>query len=202
MARKKPSVLTKILPELLLGFGVLFVLVSTSHRLLRSRSLALSEAIVTQYLQEPSVTVASPNYPTHLTIPWFVDVDIDPQVFVSGKWSVSQNHASYLVSSALPGNPGNIILYGHNKRTIMGNIRVLKGYEKITLTLADGSTRTYQIESMKQVSPTQTDLLSPTDTETLTLYTCSGFMDSQRFVVRAKPIPQPDFQEPIPDVVF
>ena len=198
---KRNLPISKILPEVLLVTGIILTGLSLGHRLLRTRALKLSDAVVTQYLADSPVA-SSPNYPTHINIPWFVDVAIDPQPFVAGNWSISENHVSYLVDSALPGEPGNIIMYGHNKRTILGNIRVLKGYEKITLTLSDGSTRVYQVESMQQVSPTQTQLLAPTDSETLTLYTCSGFMDSQRFVVRAKPIPQPEYLQPIPGLVF
>lgn len=201
MAKRNPSISKKLVPEILIITGIVLTSLSIGHRLLRSRALAMSESVVSQYLAS-SPLPTSPTYPTHISIPWFVDVAIDPQPFVSGEWSISENHVSYLVDSALPGEPGNIILYGHNKRTILGNIRALKGYEKITLTLSDGTTRVYQVESLQQVSPNQTQLLAPTDKETLTLYTCSGFMDSQRFVVRAKPIAQPEYQQAIPDVVF
>lgn len=187
MAKRKPNALAKFTPEILLATGIFLVIISSIHNFLRIRSLKLDNSVVQAYLAEPTAAALAPNYPTHITIPWYVDVDIDPQVYHDGSWTVSENHASYLTLSSLPGHPGNIIIYGHNKRSILGNIRALKGSEKITLTMADGTTKFYQVKSIKEVSPTDPKLLAPTSEETLTLYTCSGFMDSQRFVVRAIP---------------
>jgi LPXTG-site transpeptidase (sortase) family protein len=191
MARKNLSTLSKSRPEILIGLGVIFIALSLGHRYLRDRSLRLDQALVDTYVSSQPVLSQSPNYPIHISIPWYIDVDIEPQVYVDGEWTVSPNNASYLTASALPGEIGNIIIYGHNKRTIMGNIRALKGYEKITVTLADGTTKLYQVQSMKEVSPTRTELLKQTDHEVLTLYTCSGLMDSKRFVVRAIPVSDP-----------
>lgn len=142
---------------------------------------------MTEYIAQQVVAYQPKAYPTHIEIPWYIDVAIDPHTFVAGEWTVSEKHASYLTDSSLPGEPGNLIIYGHNKREILGNLRALKGYEEITLTMSDGSTRQYRVDSIQQVNPTQTELLSQTEEEVLTLYTCSGFLDSQRFVVRAIP---------------
>ncbi len=178
----------KYLPEILLSLGVFLVIIASLHNILRVRSLRMDRQVVQEYLSAPQATKAAPNYPTHITIPWYVDVDIEPQVYHDGQWTVSQNQASYLTASALPGEDGNTIIYGHNKRGILGNIRALSGYEKITLTLTDGTLKVYQVQSMKEVAPNDTRLLSPTETETLTIYTCAGLLDSQRFVVRALPV--------------
>jgi len=188
MAKNQRNALKRYLPELLLIAGIILVVISTSHRLLRARSLSVNEAVVTEYIEQQAITDKPIIYPTHIEIPWYIDVAIDPHAFVAGEWTVSEDNASYLTDSAMPGESGNIIIYGHNKREILGNLRALKGYEQITLTLSDGSKRLYQIESIKQVSPDRTELLTQTDSEVLTLYTCSGFLDSQRFVVRAKPL--------------
>jgi sortase A len=128
------------------------------------------------------------SFPTHIYIKWFVDTDIEPEVYVNDKWTISENTASFLTTSAKIGEKGNTILYGHNKRTIMGNIRALKGNEIIEITTKDGQKKEYRIVSRQEVSPTDTRLLQPTSDEVLTLYTCSGFMDSKRFVVQAVPI--------------
>ena len=101
---------------------------------------------------------------------------------------ISGAEASYLKQSAKPGEPGNIIIYGHNTRQIMGNIRALKGYETIQLTTQDGTIHKYKISLIDEVDPSETKYLLPTEEETVTLYTCSGFMDKKRFIVQAKPI--------------
>jgi LPXTG-site transpeptidase (sortase) family protein len=192
MAKRKIQPLAKFIPELLLVVGLSLTTLAVVHNVLRLRSLSIGKALVEQYLSESVDSRDIPNYPVHINIPWFVDVGVEPQIYKEGSWTISQENASYLTASSLPGNPGNIIIYGHNKRSILGNIRALKGYEKITLTMADGTSRIYQVTSITEVSPSNTKLLSQTTKETLTLYTCSGLMDSQRFVVRAEPLQSED----------
>lgn len=187
MAKRKRKI-PKYLPEILLFVGIFFVTISSIHNIVRLRALSLDKAIVDSYLEQPNIQSASPNYPVHIKIPWYVDVDIEPQVYAEGSWTISPDKASYLTASALPGENGNIIIYGHNKRSILGNIRALKGSEIITLTMTDGSIKKYQVKSLTEVAPNNTKLLSPTDSETLTIYTCSGLLDSQRFVLRAIPL--------------
>lgn len=183
LAKKLPS----LLPELLVISGTLLVIFSAAHNLLRLRSLTLDRQTLETYLKtQPSQ--ATKVIPQHIYIKWFVDVAIESEVYVEGKWTVSPNSASYLIASAEPGKPGNLILYGHNKRSILGNIRALKGNETIELTLSDGNKKLYKIASLNEVNVSDTKLLQPTDTEVLTIYTCSGIMDSRRFVVRAVPV--------------
>ncbi len=162
------------------------VTVSTVHNIVRFRALSIDKKIVAEYHAAPAV--APLPVPTHIFIKWFVDVDIEKEVYTDNHWTISPDKASYLAQSARPSTDGNMIIYGHNLRTVLGNIRALKGNETIVLTLSDGTTRSYKIVSMQQVDPANTKLLSPTNTETLTLYTCAGFLDSQRFVVVAKPL--------------
>jgi LPXTG-site transpeptidase (sortase) family protein len=208
MARKSLALMAKLnsfikdkIPEILLISGIFLLSLSLTHNFLRSRSLRLDQETVSSYVaREPAADQSM--LPVHIFIPWNTDTDITQQAYVAGEWTVSPDKVSYLSSSALPGGSGNTILYGHNKRNILGNIRVLKGGETITLTLKSGAIRKYIVERVTTVTPTQTSLLLPTETETLTLYTCAGFMDSQRFVVRAKPIAQPTYQQSISDVVF
>lgn len=168
-----------------MAIGVFFMVLSISHWILRARALRLEDSLVEQFQQ---TTVENPILPTNIFIEWFVDTEIEPHIYQNGQWTTSADKASYLMQSALPGEAGNIIIYGHNTRSILGNIRALKGNEHITLTLSDGSKRNYQITTIVEVSPDKTAYLEPTDSETLTLYTCAGFLDKNRFIVQAKPI--------------
>lgn len=197
MARKKPrknnwcKYLKKRIPEVLIASGIFLILISLTHNLLRARALRLEAATLDAYNQ--ANTMLHPDLvPVYLTIPWNSDVAISTQVFEQGVWTISPDQASYLASSARPSQSGNIIIYGHNKREILGNIRALQGGEQITLTLQNGSRRKYQVVNIAEVKPSETSLLLPTSQETLTLYTCSGPLDSLRFVVQAKPLPDQD----------
>lgn len=185
--KKPPAAAAKqLFARLLLITGPFLVGLSLTHNYLRQRALSLNAQVIAKYQALPQ-PAANP-LPTHISSPWRLDVAIDPAIFQEGEWSISPDHASYLTSSARPGERGNIIIYGHNTRDILGNLRALKGGETITLTLSDHTTRDYLVETVTEVSPTRVDLLAPTNTETLTLYTCSGILDSQRFVVRATPL--------------
>lgn len=183
-ARKNKSYLA----EVLLLVGITLVVISTSHDLLRLRSLRLDKQTVAAYEQSTPPAQTIEIIPTHISIKWYVDVIVEPSVYSGGHWTISDTAGSYLHSSGKPGQGGNIIIYGHNKRQILGNIRALKGSEIITLGLSDGSSRDYKIKSLTEVSPSDTRLLYPTDEEVLTIYTCSGLLDSRRFVVRAVPV--------------
>lgn len=192
MAKRTQKRINKqFIARIFLIVGPLLVALSVAHNILYLRSLRVNAEVVTSIAEQEFVSPSLP-FPTHIYIEWFVDVAIDPAAYLEGDWTISPNNASYLASSARPGQEGNIILYGHNTRGILGNIRALKGGETLTLTLSDDTTREYQVVSLTQVSPTTLDLLLPTDSEVLTIYTCSGFLDSQRTVVRATPIAPAD----------
>lgn len=190
MAKRKNKTLSN-LPEVLIITGLFLVGLSATHNYIRFRSLSLNEKIISTHL---STQINQSEFtPVHIFIPWNTDAQISPQVYDSGKWTISPDAVSYLTSSGVPGQVGNIILYGHNQRNILGNIRVLKGGETITLTLKDGKIRKYIVNFAVQTSPdSRTDLLSATDTEVLTLFTCAGPFDSQRYVVRATPAKDQD----------
>lgn len=93
------------------------------------------------------------------------------------------------LQSALPGENGNIILYGHNLNTIFGYLMDTKIGAIVNIRMTDGSLHRYTVTETQVVAPSQTQLLAPTTHEVLTLYTCTGLLDSLRFVVRAIPAP-------------
>lgn len=174
------------IPMILMVVGIFLMSLSAIHWYLRYQALSLDRDLLAKYA---SYEIAgAEKRPVHIKIPWFVDVAISQQILSNNQWTIAEKEASYLANSARPGEDGNIIIYGHNTRQILGNIRALKGNEIITLTSAEGQEYQYQITKITEVNPDQTEYLLPTSKEVLTLYTCSGFMDQKRFIVRAKPI--------------
>lgn len=186
----KDKKINKDAPTLLLLVGAFFMLISAAHWYLKYQSLSLDKQLLEQYSETKQIDTSG-MIPNHIFIQWFLDIPISTQLLENGNWTISDTEASYLSQSAKPGEKGNIIIYGHNKRSIMGNIRALKGNELITLTTKSGSVHQYKVEKLIEVNPDQTEYLEPTQEETLTLYTCSGFLDSKRFIVQAKPIIAP-----------
>ena len=104
-----------------------------------------------------------------------------------GTWEISPDGASHWDNSANPGEAGNIVIYGHNKTNLFGPIRWLSLGDEIILTDAQGNEHNYRITETVTVPPTQTEYILPKDEEILTLYTCTGLFDSQRYLVIAKP---------------
>ncbi len=178
----KPS----IFPYLLIVLGILLLSVWTAHRMFYARSMSLPDSLTNAFsAQEPQ---ARAPIPTHIRIGTLVNVDVHPAVFANNTWSVSPTAANVVAVASRPGEAGNIILYGHNKRSVLGNLRTIKGGETVVITTADGADHFYRVTQIHEVDPSTTEFLAPTTEEVLTIYTCSGFMDSKRFIVRAKPI--------------
>lgn len=101
------------------------------------------------------------------------------------RWVTSQTGVSFLRSSQLPGK-GNSVIYGHNKDDIFGYLYLVKNGDLIYLVNSDGRIIKYQVFETKEVTPESVEILNQTADSRLTVYTCSGFLDSARFVVVAK----------------
>ncbi len=107
----------------------------------------------------------------------------------NGIWEISDDSASFLNSSAKPGQGGNIVIYGHNKRKIFGPIigSVRKG-DEIELSAENGKVNRYSVSQVFEVKPENIEVVSPTDYEVLTVYTCTGLLDSKRLIIKAYPV--------------
>jgi len=100
-------------------------------------------------------------------------------------WETTDEGVSFLDTSTIPGNTGNSIMYGHNWNNILGNLGKVAPGQKIEILYDDGVIRDFTIEYVQEISPLSSDILAKTDDRRLTLYTCSGFLDSKRLVVTA-----------------
>lgn len=104
-----------------------------------------------------------------------------------GEWETTTKGISYLKASPVPGEVGNSILYGHNFDELLGKLPDLTPGDTIEIEYDDHSKKEFIIQSTQEVTPKQVDIIKPTTDTRITLYTCSGFMDSKRFVVVAIP---------------
>lgn len=117
-----------------------------------------------------------------------IDLPITPAHIVGGVWETSDTTATHLITSARPGEKSNIVVYGHNRSHLFKALHDLKEGETITLTTEDGNQYQYLVSTKTVVTPDQIEVVLPTEKEELTLYTCTGFLDSKRLVVKATPI--------------
>lgn len=171
-------------PKLGIGLtvaGLILLSYWGAHAYFRYRSLTV------EALQQAEVQSGG-SEPVHITISGKVDVSVAEAQLLANRWNVWPDKATYLPTSARLGEPGNIIVYGHNLNKIFGVLRKVNVGDEVEMIGSDGQTHRYLVEDYQVVNPSQTELLLPTSYEVLTLYTCTGFLDSQRFVVRARPI--------------
>ena len=135
-----------------------------------------------------SVMTSTQAAPVSIEIPRVkMNLPVEQTAITGGVWGVSQKGASYLGTSARPGEAGPIILYSHNTDDRFGPIRWLMPEDEIVITTIDNKSHNYTVKKLMTVSPNQIEAVSNYSEETLILYTCDGFADLQRFVVIAVP---------------
>lgn len=108
------------------------------------------------------------------------ELDINLPVILTnydGKnWNTTSEGVSYI---------GNNIYYGHNWGSILGKLPKAKIGQVIEVKLSDGSIQKYKITETYIVEPNNSNILEKADENTLVIYTCTGFLDSKRFIVSA-----------------
>ncbi len=114
-----------------------------------------------------------------------INLNIIPSHVVDNKWETTDMGASYLQSSPIPGDDGNSIIYAHNWASLFANLVYAVPGQEIQIRYADNSTKTFVIKYTSSVTPDNSTILAPSNDKRITLYTCTGFLDSQRFIVVA-----------------
>jgi len=130
----------------------------------------------------------SEQTPHMITIPAInLSIPVEDATVSQGKWQTFDKAAAHISTSADPGDPGNIVIYGHNTSEIFQNLIQVRLGEIIEITTRNGNKYAYTIAEIKTVSPQTIDVIRPTAFAALTVYTCTGFWDRQRLVIRAYP---------------
>ncbi len=125
-------------------------------------------------------------YPRKITIPSLgIELGIYPARIKKNKWEATTNGVSYLSSTPIPGEMGNSILYGHNFPTLLGSLPKIKPGDEIVVSLSSGKEKAFVVKYTSVVTPRQTEILKNSGDSRITLYTCTGFLDRQRFVATA-----------------
>ena len=117
-----------------------------------------------------------------------IDLAIEEGRIINGIWEISKKGASHLNISANPSEGGNSVIYGHNKKTIFGSLPYIRVGSPIAITNRDGQVFNYKVERKVTVKPDNLTYVLPKGEETLTIYTCTGFLDTLRSIIIAKPI--------------
>lgn len=173
----------KLLSTILFILGILLTSFGAYQLYLRENPVKLS---FDEYSYAVEASTDKKEVPTRITIEALnIDAPIKPVTKEGSNWPVIDNGVSYLANSPVPGNDGNSIMYAHNWKNLFGNLVYAKPGEDVTITFGDGSKKTFVITGTSIVSPQDSSILAPSKDRRVTLYTCTGFLDTQRFVVVA-----------------
>lgn len=138
-------------------------------------------------LQSGNVCKINDRLPRHISIPSInLSLPVETHDFKKGLWKTSTKGISYQLGSPISGETGNSIFYGHNWSNLLGNLHKVRPGDSVIIDHQGGLNRKFIVESVSEVSPDATSILSQTNDKRITIYTCSGFLDTKRLVVVAK----------------
>jgi sortase A len=107
--------------------------------------------------------------------------------------AILRRAVGHLADTALPGEPGNVVLAGH-RDTFFRPLKAVHAGDTITLKTRHGDFD-YLVESTAVVPPSDVEVIHPTRERTLILITCFPFSyvgsAPDRFIVRARETSRP-----------
>jgi LPXTG-site transpeptidase (sortase) family protein len=115
-----------------------------------------------------------------------IDLPVVDAKVIDGYWELSENTASYGEGSGVPGQSGNTVIFAHAREGLFYNLKDVKLGDIVYVFTKDKWFR-YKVNKITAVYPNQIEVISPTKNQTLTLYTCTGFVDEKRLVISAIP---------------
>jgi len=176
----KPKRKLKISSRFLLIVGLIFIIIPTLFYVNQTIQLTFftPKVYVVEKIAPTPISISIPSVK--------INLPIEETTITNGTWSISSIGASHLSTSGRPTEKGAIILYAHNTLDRFGPIRWLAKGKEIIIKTDDGKSHTYVISKTFDVYPDQLDVFDQ-KTETLILYTCTGFADLKRFIVIATP---------------
>ncbi|MFC1722162.1 sortase [Patescibacteria group bacterium] len=171
---------TKILSIILFTAGVL--LLSKGVYLLHQRN------IPTRKFTEPTTVEKGILQPSSIEIPSInTKLPIILSTLENGRWQDPKDNVAYWNESPLPSEQGNSVYYGHSKKSVLGNLKEVNNGDQIVIGMSDGTEIKFRVADKFIVTSDQLHILSNTKDSRITLYTCTGFLDSKRLVVIATP---------------
>ena len=173
----------KLLTWLFLTTGIFALVFALYQIILRETPSRLA---FNSYSYGKTIVHDGKEIPQGVSIPSLgIDVPVYPAQVTDNVWQTTESGASYLVSSPLPGESGNSVVYAHNWKSLFGNLTKARVGEYVIVRYPDGTKKTFVIAYTSVVKPDESTILAPSQDKRLTLYTCTGFLDRERFVAVA-----------------
>lgn len=114
-----------------------------------------------------------------------IDLPIFEGFIKDQNWTTTKEGVSHLSSSVSVGEQGNSVIYGHNWSNLLGNLKQVKPGDEIIVINDRGEKFSYLVHFVTEATPDETHIYQNTTDYRLTIYTCTGFLDSKRLVVTA-----------------
>lgn len=163
----------------MLGFIFLFIVPTISQKEARSREpITAGREFERNKKESEVVRVIIPNRD--------IDLLVKHAKIIKGYWETSEDSASHGEGTANPGEGGNTVIFAHARVGLFYNLRDIKKDDTIYVFTKDRWYR-YKVNEIKAVFPNRVETIAPTNNEVLTLFTCSGFFDEKRLIVKAIP---------------
>lgn len=163
---------------IIVTFGFL-LLIAPVHSEKSMSSIQIADELLLQTRRkEPPVQIIIPSLG--------IDIPVKESKIIKGYWELAEDSASFGLGSAYPGEKGNTVIFAHARKGLFYDLKEIKEKDTIYI-LTNNKWMNYSVSQIKVVTPDQTEIISQTEKETLTLYTCSGFSDQKRLIVVAYP---------------
>lgn len=171
----KPS-----LAERLIILGILLFLLGTiSHtQIFINLLISQKEHPRKEYLAQSPTSISIPSIK--------LEAKIKEGGIVNGNWILSDNDALFLPTSGKIGEGYNTIIYAHNTDKLFGNLRNIKQDDLVVVRDGTGKEFKYKVFSKEDVNPQDLRKLYSTEKNIVTLFTCDGWFDRSRLLIKAR----------------
>lgn len=170
---------------ILISLGIIFIAIG-AFSLIKYQSLSLPLSSPYES-RASSSTLLSPSYPSWINIKKSkITALVAAGGYEDGKWILDKDFVLYLPTSSKLGEGGNTILYAHSREKLFGNLKKASVGDIVILGDANGKMYNYSIYSMEYIKPNQIEKINTGIKDTVTLFTCDGWFDEKRLVVKAK----------------
>lgn len=137
--------------------------------------------------REKQVSQVFGSDPKNLTIPSLgMDVSVSQGGIKDGEWILSDKEASYLPTSGELGEGFNTIIYAHNTLKLFNPLKYAELGEVIVVKDTKGKEYRFVIFSKEDIDPSNLQKLYTKEKNVLTLFTCDGWFDQSRLIIRAR----------------
>jgi LPXTG-site transpeptidase (sortase) family protein len=132
-------------------------------------------------------TTLNQEFPLRVIIPNSkIDLAIEKGKIEGETWDLNDHSALYAEgSSDLTTKNGNTILYAHARLGLFYNLRYTALDDKIYV-LGEKNIHEYSVTNIEKILPNQVDVLKKGGEHNLSLFTCEGYGDEYRLVIRAQ----------------